>query len=260
MSVTSAPEQRHSFLDRCLVEGDSIQELRVRRNQRRALLLSIVLEILIVAALVLFPLLSKGENIAGRVLIFPTVPYSPGGGPSHPRNPQRPRRDHPNVCRFCPPLSIPSRIDRHGPAPVRETQNPGEDLSVIPGVPPGGNVPGGLTPTSSQHQPLPPDPDPTLTTKPQRISEPVQAAMLIRRIEPLYPHIAIQLHREGRVELHAIIATDGSIQMLEAISGDPLLIQSALDAVREWRYRPTILNGQPVEVDTHITVVYTLSH
>jgi protein TonB len=84
--------------------------------------------------------------------------------------------------------------------------------------------------------------------------------MLVRRIEPVYPHIAIQLHREGRVELHAIIATDGSIQSLEVVSGDPLLIRSALDAVREWRYRPTLLNGQPVEVDTYITVVYTLSH
>jgi protein TonB len=260
MSVPSAPEERHSFLDSCLVEGDSAQELRVRRNKRRALLVSIVVQILIVAALVLFPLLSKGENIAGRVLIFPTVPYSPGGGPSHPRNPQRPRRDNSNVCRFCPPLSIPSTIDRHGPDTARNTENPGDDFPVIPGVLPGSNVPGGLTPTSAQRQPPPPDPDPTPTTKPRRISEPVQAAMLIRRIEPLYPHIAIQLHREGRVELHALIATDGTIQSLEVVSGDPLFIRSALDAVREWRYRPTILNGQPVEVDTHITVVYTLSH
>jgi protein TonB len=84
--------------------------------------------------------------------------------------------------------------------------------------------------------------------------------MLIRRVEPLYPQLAVQLRREGRVELHAVISTDGSIQSLEVISGDPLLIRSALAAVREWRYRPTILNGQPVEVDTHITVIYTLSH
>ena len=84
--------------------------------------------------------------------------------------------------------------------------------------------------------------------------------MLIRRVEPVYPSLAILTHREGRVELHAIISTDGSIQSLEVISGDPFLIQSALAAVREWRYRPTILNGQPVEVDTHVTVIYTLSH
>ena len=83
--------------------------------------------------------------------------------------------------------------------------------------------------------------------------------MLTHRIEPVYPPLAVQLHREGRVELHAIIAEDGSIQELEVISGDPLLIHSALAAVREWQYKPTILDGKPVQVDTHITVVYTLS-
>ena len=76
---------------------------------------------------------------------------------------------------------------------------------------------------------------------------------------PVYPPLARQLRREGRVELHAIIAMDGSIQALEVVSGDPLFLQSALAAVREWRYRPTILDGQPVEVDTHVTVIYTLS-
>ena len=84
--------------------------------------------------------------------------------------------------------------------------------------------------------------------------------MLMRRIEPLYPKLAIQIHREGRVELHAIIATDGTIQSLQVVSGDPLFLQSALDAVRQWRYHPTILNGQPVEIDTHITVIYSLQH
>jgi protein TonB len=60
------------------------------------------------------------------------------------------------------------------------------------------------------------------------------------------------------VELHAIIGTDGSIQALQVISGDPLFYQSALDAVRQWRYTPTLLNDQAVEVDTQITVIYSL--
>jgi TonB family protein len=84
--------------------------------------------------------------------------------------------------------------------------------------------------------------------------------MLSFRVEPVYPALPKQLHREGRVELRAVIATDGSIQLLEAVSGDPLFYQSALSAVREWRYHPTILNGVPVEVDTHIIVVYSLPH
>jgi periplasmic protein TonB len=84
--------------------------------------------------------------------------------------------------------------------------------------------------------------------------------MLIHRIEPVYPPLGRQLHREGRVELRAVISTDGSIQSLEVLSGDPLFIQSATSAVREWRYRATILNGQAVEVETHVSVVYTLAH
>ena len=64
--------------------------------------------------------------------------------------------------------------------------------------------------------------------------------------------------RDGRVELHAIISTDGTIESLEVVSGDALFYQSALDAVRRWRYRATRLNGQAVKVDTYITVIYTM--
>jgi len=84
--------------------------------------------------------------------------------------------------------------------------------------------------------------------------------MLIRRVEPVYPPLARQTHREGQVVLRAIISTDGSIQSLQVVSGDPLFLRSAQDAVTQWHYRPTILNGQPVEIDTYITVIYTLQH
>jgi periplasmic protein TonB len=63
----------------------------------------------------------------------------------------------------------------------------------------------------------------------------------------------------GTVVLQAVIGKDGSIQNLKAVSGHPMLIQSALDAVRQWKYRPTYLNGQPVEVDTQITVNFVLA-
>lgn len=82
--------------------------------------------------------------------------------------------------------------------------------------------------------------------------------MLIHRVEPLYPTLARQMLRGGRVELRAMIATDGTIQSLQVVSGDPLFYQSALDAVRQWRYTPTVLNGRAVEVDTYITVIYNI--
>jgi TonB family protein len=88
----------------------------------------------------------------------------------------------------------------------------------------------------------------------------IDPAMLIHRVEPVYPPLARQTHREGRVELRAIIGTDGTIQSLQIVASDPLFDLSAREAVQQWRYRPTILNGQPVEIDTYITVIYTTEH
>jgi protein TonB len=84
--------------------------------------------------------------------------------------------------------------------------------------------------------------------------------MLKRRIDPDYPALARQTHREGRVELHAIIGTDGAIQSLQIISGDVIFYRSALAAVEQWLYKPTYLNGVPVQVDTTITVIYSMPH
>jgi protein TonB len=83
--------------------------------------------------------------------------------------------------------------------------------------------------------------------------------MLKQRVEPHYPPLAIQIHKEGRVELHAVIDIDGRIRSLQAVGGDPLFYSSAIAAVQQWVYKPTFLNGQPVEVDTTITVIYSMS-
>jgi protein TonB len=88
----------------------------------------------------------------------------------------------------------------------------------------------------------------------------VDPAMLIRRVEPEYPQLAKQTRREGRVELRATIGTDGNIQLLQLVAGDPLFVQSAMQAVQLWHYKPTYLSGQAVEVETYITVVYVLQH
>jgi general secretion pathway protein A len=86
----------------------------------------------------------------------------------------------------------------------------------------------------------------------------VQAANLIRRIPPLYPPSAVLTHVEGNVRLSALIGKDGRVRNLNVIGGTPGLIQSALDAVKQWIYRPTLFNGQPVEVNTEIDVDFTL--
>jgi periplasmic protein TonB len=86
----------------------------------------------------------------------------------------------------------------------------------------------------------------------------VAETRLTNRVQPIYPVLARQAGITGVVVLHAIIAKDGSVSQLEIISGHPLLAQAALDAVRQWRYQPEVLNGDPVEVDTTITVNFQL--
>jgi TonB family protein len=87
----------------------------------------------------------------------------------------------------------------------------------------------------------------------------VQAARIINRVQPEYPEAARNGRISGTVRLHVIIGKDGTIQQLEVMSGHPMLQQAALDAVRQWRYQPTLLNGEPVEVDTTIDVIFALT-
>jgi protein TonB len=83
--------------------------------------------------------------------------------------------------------------------------------------------------------------------------------MLISQPRPVYPPLAKQARIQGTVRFTAIIGKDGTIQNLTLISGHPLLVQSATEAVKQWRYKPTLLNGEPVEVVTQIDVNFTLN-
>lgn len=86
----------------------------------------------------------------------------------------------------------------------------------------------------------------------------MQAARIVRRVLPIYPPLARTARISGVVRLQAIIATDGTIAELNVVSGHPLLIKAAVDAVKQWVYKPTVLNGKPVPVDTQIDVNFTL--
>jgi periplasmic protein TonB len=252
--VSRVSEDAFGSLSSCLVEGDPQSEKRARRIKHRAVAISIVLQSLALVALVLFPLLSKGERISLKNAT-PIPPYAPIG--NHHQATPNPGHRTPTPCHFCPPPSIPTRISMSDPNPSPEPGGP--DADPIPGLTPTIGVNGVFVPPTSRPVAPPEEKTPAFNER-RKVSEMQQMAQLITRIEPRYPPIAIQIHREGRVELHALISTEGRIESLEVISGDPLFIQSALAAVHEWRYRPTILNGHPVEVDTLITVIYTLNH
>jgi len=137
-------------------------------------------------------------------------------------------------------------------------------LDPVPGVT--GGVPGGIAGGSAggvlggiiggvgSNMPPPPKATPARI----RVGGNVQAAKMVRQIMPVYPPIAKTAHISGTVVLHAVIAKDGSVEDLQYVSGPPLLMKAAMDAVKQWRYQPTQLNGDPVEVDTTISVVFTL--
>lgn len=92
-----------------------------------------------------------------------------------------------------------------------------------------------------------------------RVGGNVQAANLIRKVTPQYPPLAKQARVQGTVKFQAIIGKDGTIQNLQLLTGHPLLVPAATDAVKQWLYKPTLLNGEPVEVVTQIDVNFTLS-
>jgi protein TonB len=138
-----------------------------------------------------------------------------------------------------------------------------EDDTPPPGI--GDGIPDGVNGLINLSDPrqtvLPPPRTERQVIRPQSVHVTrIDPAMLIHRVEPEYPALARQTHREGRVELRAIIGTDGTIQSLQVVSGDSLFLMSAREAVEQWRYRPTYLNGQAVVIDTFITVVYTMQH
>jgi protein TonB len=95
---------------------------------------------------------------------------------------------------------------------------------------------------------------------PMQVGGNVQAAKLLKQVVPAYPQTARQLRISGTVRMLGIIGRDGTIRKLQVLSGHPLLRQAAVDAVSQWVYRPTVLNGQPVEVEAPIDVIFTLSH
>ena len=254
MAVESRPVSGDGLgsLQGCLVGGDPEQRERERRVRRKSLILSVTAQGVLVAAIVLIPLLGKPARIA-LANVVPVPPYYSHGerGPTDPARPQPPGQKR-NVCRFCAPTSIPTTIATYT-GPIDDTPEPQVFLDPPIGTNTVGNVP--LVDTRAH----PEKPLETTVEAPKKIRvTQIDPAMLKVRVEPVYPTLMKQIHKSGQVQLHAIIGTDGTIQALQAVGGDPGFYPSAMEAVRQWRYKPTILNGVAVEVDTFITVIYNI--
>lgn len=246
----------------CLVDGDAEMLKRARRLRRKALAISLILEAVLIGAMLVSPLITPGV-LPRQYVMTPTPPYGPHAG----ANAERPRGEsHPPPRGFHPPK--PSPFYQPPTIPHHEQDStpdePGLDIGTGrgdssgnpgAGVPDGTGIPYGLGVDTRAIPPLTPTP---ASSVPVKMSEGVMEAQLIHRVQPVYPAIARTMHLSGTVQLRAIIATDGRVRQMEVLSGNPILSHAAVEAVNEWRYRPTLLSGKEVEVETLITVKFIL--
>ncbi len=155
------------------------------------------------------------------------------------------------------PTKIPQKVqmikEDEAPPPVMATTGV---VGGVPGGVPGGSM-GGVIGSVLSSTPVA---VPRIAT-PQRVrvSSGVVQGLLVRRVNPVYPPLARQARIQGVVILQAQISKDGNIENLQLISGHPMLAPAAIDAVKQWKYRPYLLNGEPVEVETQVQVNFTLS-
>ena len=154
------------------------------------------------------------------------------------------------------PTAIPKKIQM-----IKEDEAPPSTgvAGVVGGVPggvPGGSMGGVLGGVLSSTPVAIPK---AATPQRVRVSQGVSQGLLIHKVQPAYPPLARQARIQGTVVLQALIGKDGAIQNLHVVSGHPMLTGAALDAVKQWRYKPYFLNGEPVEVETTINVNFTLA-
>jgi protein TonB len=248
----------------CLVESDPEKIARARQAKRRALIVAVILQVLLVGLLVLAPLLGAMEKLpTTSVLRTPIPPYNPGPKEAGPKSEKTHGPRRPPITTGKPVLVAPTRIppkvaDITDPPEAFEAQKEWTNTSRFIGDP-DGKV--DLDAPSERRAAVPKAPE-TSVAKPKRppveVPPAVQEARLVRRVEPKYPPLPRIAGIEGKVVLRAIIAKDGTIQSLEIISGSPLFAEATREAILQWRYQPTLLHGEPVEVETMITVVFTL--
>lgn len=225
-----------------------------------ALAVSVTAQSIAVGILILIPLLYNERLPLVPPLIPLILPVSAPPLPEPVETSSAPASPHASI--------LPTRVFHPPSRPYASSVAP-IGLIATDALPPsndGAGSPGGVPFATGIEMPriiVSTPPAPPVVSKPpdqpHAVGGDVQAAKLIRRVVPLYPPIARQAHVSGAVHLTGIIAKDGSIRQLQVISGNPLLVRAALDAVRQWLYKPTLLNGEAVEVIAPINVIFTLS-
>ena len=242
---------------------------------RRPLLVAVAClgEAMLIVSLILVPLFfveTLPERALFKALMLAPVPFAPPTPPPPMLVAKRNSRSAPAPRTFNPDALVSPVVVPKVVAIINEV--PAVQMDVMAGVP--GGIPGvpaaglgtGFLGNALPVVPPPPPPPPKIAAPPPPVAPTqitvggdVQAALILEQIQPVYPSLARRGHIHGNVELRAVIGTDGKIKNLTALSGHPLLVEAALNAVRRWIYQPTLLNGVPVEVKTEIVVRFGLT-
>lgn len=225
---------------------------RIHTRSRHYVVGTTLLEVALLTTLAILPYLYP-DALPRRLLAVPLISPPPPAAAPAPR--QAPASATQPVS-LAPALTAPTHIPAHlsiiadtPPAPIGVI---GTDGSAT-------GTPGGVPWLDASAAPPPPHVRLARPAGPLRVTSGTAQARLIVPIRPQYPPIALATHTQGWVIVDAVISTTGRIENIQVISGSPLLIPSTLDAVRQARYRPFLLNGQPVEAETTISVHFTLN-
>jgi protein TonB len=245
-----------------LLETSGLQ----RRRRGASALLSLVLQCLLLGVLLIAPLmytetLPRQEFLT--LLVAPPPPPPPPPPAAAEAAAKVVRRVESDLMggQLRTPGRIPQKVQMIREDEALPVLSSGGVIGGVPGGIPGGQaggVIGGIISSTSSLLAVPKLAAPAVPKR-IRISQGVTKGSLIRRVEPAYPPLAQAARIEGQVVLAAIISKTGEIENLALVSGHPMLVPSAIAAVKQWRYRPFLLNNEPVEVDTTVTLTFELS-
>jgi protein TonB len=218
--------------------------------------------IMLIMPLVFTDTLPKAQLLTFLVAPPPPPPPPPPAAEQVQKIVHQIQTDVLNTGQLRTPTRIPQKVqmirEEDAPPPMAAT---GGVVGGVPGGIPGGQlggVIGGIVSATSNLSAVPKF-QPVVPQR-VRISQGVTRGLLIHRVEPSYPPLARAARVQGDVVLTAVISVTGEIENLQLVSGHPMLVPAAISAVKLWRYKPYLLNGQPVEVETTITVIFSLSN
>lgn len=244
-----------TMFEDCLLESGG----RMKTNRLWTTSLSVFLQALLIGIMILVPLIYTEALPKQQLMTFLVAPPPPPPPPPPAAAVQAVKIVQTDIenGQLRTPTKIPTKVamikEEAAPPPVSSM---GGVMGGVPGGVPGGQMGGVLGGILSSTMSAAPK---LATPQRVRVSQGVSEGLLVTKVTPPYPSMAKMARVQGSVILQAVISKNGSIENLRVVSGHPMLVQAALDAVRQWRYRPYLLNGEPVEVETQITVNFSLT-